>query len=97
MSSLSYYFVEPFSWTWRQIWRVGNFADPLERCSESGEVWQYMGSVKSPGEPPRHEFRHRHHPVTKARTYRYVHGPTESGAWSVVMNPPVPPTTQLWR
>ena len=73
MASLSYYFVEPGSWTWNQIW--AKFDDPLEECPESREVWQYMGSVKAPGKPARHEFRHRHHPVTKARAFRYVHGP----------------------
>ncbi len=90
--SLSYYSVEPGSWTWCQMW--SKFADPLEECSASGEVWQYMGSVKSPGKPARHEFRHRRHPLTNARAFRYVHGPTESGAWTVV-NPA--PHTQVWR
>lgn len=90
MSALSYYLVEPGSWTWCQMW--SKFADPLEECSVSGEVWQYMGSVKRSGQPPRHEFRHRRHPLTRARSYRYVHGPTESGAWTVVN-----PHHNTWR
>ena len=81
MASLSYYFVEPGSWTWNQIW--AKFDDPLEECPKSHEVWQYMGSVKEPGKLARHEFRHRHHPVTKARAFRYVHGPHDSGSWTV--------------
>ena len=85
--SLSYYSVEPGSWTWCQMW--SKFADPLEECPESGEVWQYMGSVKAPNKPARHEFRHRRHPVTKVRAFRYVHGPTESGAWTVSTKVPI--------
>lgn len=39
-------------------------------CPDSGETWQYMGTVlikQDGGMDWVHEFRHRHHPVSKQR------------------------------
>jgi len=36
-------------------------------CPESGETWQYMGTVLVEDSGWVHEFRHRHHPVSKQR------------------------------
>jgi len=36
------------------------------RCPETGEIWQYMGTIRY-GRDWLHEFRHRHHPTTKQR------------------------------
>ena len=58
-------FLKRESLEWRQAWSAilstadDRFPDPL-----TGEVWQYMGTVYGDG-PPRHEFRHRHHPGTQ--------------------------------
>ncbi len=46
-----------------------------------GEVWQYMGSERTPV-GLRHCFRHRYHPVTKSREYRWVATePLEAEQW----------------
>ena len=77
MSSLTYYFVKANSPLMDQLWSL--FQNPFDECPESGEVWQYMGSVKSSNKPDRHEFRHRHHPAVKARVYRRIYGSIETG------------------
>ena len=77
---------------WSAAWtalaaRTGD-ADMAAECPDTGEAWQYMGTVwvEEPiplalplGSPPYiggrgwyHEFRHRHHPKTQARRYERV-------------------------
>jgi hypothetical protein len=77
MSSLTYYFVKANSPLMDQLWNL--FDNPFDKCPDSGEVWQYMGSVKSSNKPDRHEFRHRNHPAVKARVYRRIYGSLETG------------------
>ena len=43
----------------------------VAQCPDTGETWQYMGSVQYlPKTPWLHEFRHRWHPVLQRREYR---------------------------
>ena len=47
-------------------------ADPFGAwCKESGECWQYMGSVRDAA-GNRHDFRHRHHPAVNRRVTKQV-------------------------
>jgi len=39
--------------------------------SDSGECWQYMGSVRD-ATGNRHDFRHRHHPAVNRRVTKQV-------------------------
>lgn len=58
-------FVEPGSDEWRALWHalgIRTGGDVEEKCPDTGEVWQYMGTFDG-----RHQFRHRHHPRTKKR------------------------------
>ena len=41
-------------------------------CPDSRETWQYMGTVLVEGNGWVHEFRHRHHPVSKQRQVERV-------------------------
>ena len=57
-----------------RAWRA--FSDPSSYDTETGEVWQYMGTVKKTDrEVWVHQFRHRHHPQTKRREYHEVEAP----------------------
>ena len=66
------YFVKRTSILWLLIWSKlatcelnRKIADPFDAFDqESGECWQYMGSHGR-----KHQFRHRHHPLTQAREY----------------------------
>lgn len=52
--------------------RLGDGTDLAQR-SALGECWQYMGTIDQ-----HHGFRHRDHPVTGGREYRWV--PANNGA-----------------
>lgn len=60
---------------WDRMWSEVD-DDPTAYDPTTGEVWQYMGTVKKNGGWA-HQFRHRHHPVEKRRVYREV--PASSG------------------
>lgn len=47
---------------WDTLERSPLGVDRVSRCPETGEIWQYMGTIEG-----NHEFRHRHHPKTKQR------------------------------
>lgn len=67
----------PGSSSWDEAWRglstwlvqhgLGDGTDTTQEHRESGEVWQYLGTVEG-----FHEFRHRWHPVTGRRVYARV-------------------------
>lgn len=42
---------------WSRLTQI--FGDPVCEDPDTGEVWQYMGTVERPGGGWRHEFRHR--------------------------------------
>lgn len=56
---------------WDRAWDALQ-AEDGDRVRESqGEVWQYMGTAIYADGVQEYQFRHRYHPVTKAREYRY--------------------------
>ena len=68
------FFLDEQSTEWRLAWgRLAELSGDADREAmnpRSGEVWQYMGSVRSSVKSDaawRHEFRHRDHPRTKQR------------------------------
>lgn len=76
--------LEPRSREWKEAWRAlaeRTGDDDREAENErSGEVWQYMGSVRHAGAWG-HEFRHRDHPLTGRRWVLTVKA---SPAWGPV-------------
>ena len=80
------YFAEPNSLTWKQAapalenhesarWGYLKYGGATRmQDPESGEVWQYMGTVTVPGRGAEHQFRHRWHPIMQKRAW--LHFPT---------------------
>jgi hypothetical protein len=71
MEARNFHFIERDSAEWTRMWAVlasyqfGRWrGDMACRNEDSGEVWQYMGTIDG-----MHEFRHRDHPVTGCREY----------------------------
>ena len=48
------------------------FSDPVGAHPVTGEVWQYLGTEHDETLGWRHCFRHRHHPLSHQREYRWV-------------------------
>jgi hypothetical protein len=76
--------LEPRSREWKEAWKglaelTGDVDFEAENKS-TGEVWQYMGSVRHAGAWG-HEFRHRDHPLTGRRWVLTVRA---SPAWGPV-------------
>jgi hypothetical protein len=63
-------FIERGSEEWERMWSLVDDGKPM-LDDGTGEVWQYMGTVKRLDEWM-HEFRHRHHPVHKERTCKLI-------------------------
>ena len=61
------HFIEPDTPEWNVAWSA--FSDRSELDVRTGEVWQYMGTVKHPDGRWYHNFRHRCHPRTQKREY----------------------------
>ena len=76
--------LEPRSREWKEAWRglcqATGDDDFVAENETSGEVWQYMGSVRHAGAWG-HEFRHRDHPLTGRRWVLTVRA---SPAWGPV-------------
>ncbi len=53
---------------------AGDYSD---RCPETGECWQYMGTVQQPGGQTVHQFRHRSRPQDARRISLLARGPIE--------------------
>ena len=51
---------------WDTLERSPLGGNRVSRCPETGEIWQYVGTIRY-GLQWLHEFRHRHHPTTKQR------------------------------
>lgn len=72
--------VMPDDAEWDAMWRVvaEQYGDASCLDKETGEQWQYMGSIADDGCRIttiigwRHEFRHRNLPLTGKRTYFHV-------------------------
>ena len=63
--------LDPSSPEWSYLWsRLG--PDPEQLDQDSGEVWQYMGTVIPPDGNPYHEMRHRCHPNFGKRIVRKI-------------------------
>lgn len=56
------------AWNGLEAWLAGR-SDTVATDPETGERWQYMGTVNLPGCGWKHQFRHRRWPVTGERTY----------------------------
>ena len=77
------YFVEQSDPEWEHMWGMladhpinDGFSEPTEAASDNGECWQYLGTEhrKSEGQW-KHCFRHRSHPKTDQREYRWFPAP----------------------
>lgn len=69
-------FVPPENHEWPIMWQKladqYNAPDFLSKCPQTGEVWQYMGTVAA-FDNVYHEFRHRNHPTTNTRLNVKIH------------------------
>ena len=85
-------FVEEDSAEWRAAWkrlaRMSGDADFMAEDPQTGEVWQYMGSVRH-GPQWQHEFRHRNHPREQKRLLLLVRA---TRGWGPEKAPPERPT-----
>jgi hypothetical protein len=68
--------LKPRSSEWNAAWkamaeRTGD-ADFVAMDDQTGEVWQYMGTVRRSRTAWEHEFRHRAHPTMRCRVYLTV-------------------------
>lgn len=65
-------FIDRGTADWDRVWALlaaSTGGDTTQPCPCCRERWQYMGSY-SDGARTAHEFRHRHHPLTRSRDYR---------------------------
>ena len=75
-------FVDRGSDEWLRMWsklaamQFGEWrGDTRCECPETGETWQYMGTLDGV-----HEFRHRNHPLTGTREHCYLPAKEEGPA-----------------
>jgi hypothetical protein len=57
---------------WHGLEELGEAFRREDHCPQTNEVWQYMGTHRVDGGVWVHQFRHRHHPLTRKREYRNV-------------------------
>ncbi len=61
MSDPKLYWLEPTEQEWTKAWRMirTKYGDTACLCPHTGEVWQYMGTHRTPAGIYLHTFRHR--------------------------------------